>query len=100
MCRNIKTLFNFEPPRDRRRDSRLGGLQFVRESSRGFTHPSRGQPGGVRPAVDEVETGRPRESCSTSLRDERAADVDRDDRAEREARRQRVKVDDYCGLTE
>ena len=38
MCRNIKTLFNFEPPATEL-EIRDAALQFVRKLS-GFTHPS------------------------------------------------------------
>jgi hypothetical protein len=52
MCRNIRTLFNFEPPatEDEIRDS---ALQFVRKLS-GFTHPSRANEAAFGRAVDEV----------------------------------------------
>jgi hypothetical protein len=39
MCRNIKTLFNFEPPATDE-EIRAACLQFVRKLS-GFSHPSR-----------------------------------------------------------
>ena len=38
MCRNIKTLFNFEPPATKE-DIQASSLQFVRKLS-GFTRPS------------------------------------------------------------
>ena len=38
MCRNIKTLFNFEPPATEE-EIRAASLQFVRKLS-GFTKPS------------------------------------------------------------
>jgi len=38
MCRNIKTLYNFEPPATDE-EIHLSALQFVRKLS-GFTHPS------------------------------------------------------------
>ena len=37
MCRNIRTLFNFEPPATEE-EIRASALQFVRKLS-GFTHP-------------------------------------------------------------
>jgi hypothetical protein len=46
MCRNIKTLFNFEPPATDE-EIRAASLQFVRKLS-GFTAPSRAT-SGVRP---------------------------------------------------
>jgi hypothetical protein len=39
MCRNIRTLFNFEPPATEE-EIRASALQFVRKLS-GFTSPSR-----------------------------------------------------------
>ncbi|MGE0709104.1 MAG: DUF2277 domain-containing protein [Planctomycetota bacterium] len=38
MCRNIRTLFNFEPPATEE-EIQAAALQFVRKLS-GFTHPS------------------------------------------------------------
>ena len=58
MCRNIHTLFNFEPPatEDEVRDA---ALQYVRKIS-GFTKPSRANEVAFERAVDEVTaaTGR------------------------------------------
>jgi hypothetical protein len=52
MCRNIKTLFNFEPPASDD-EIRAASLQFVRKLS-GFTAPSKAnEPAFVR-AIDEV----------------------------------------------
>jgi hypothetical protein len=52
MCRNIHTLFNFEPPptRDEVHDA---ALQYVRKIS-GFTKPSRANEAAFARAVDEV----------------------------------------------
>jgi hypothetical protein len=52
MCRNIRTLFNFEPPASED-EVRASALQFVRKLS-GFTHPSRGNEAAFNRAVDEV----------------------------------------------
>jgi hypothetical protein len=52
MCRNIKTLFNFEPPA-RPDEIRASALQFVRKLS-GFTHPSQRNQAAFDHAVDEV----------------------------------------------
>ncbi|MEA2856443.1 MAG: hypothetical protein QOH98_764 [Methylobacteriaceae bacterium] len=52
MCRNIKTLFNFEPPATED-EVRASALQFVRKLS-GFTHPSKGNEAAFNRAVDEV----------------------------------------------
>jgi len=52
MCRNIRTLFNFEPPASEE-EIRASALQFVRKLS-GFTHPSRANAEAFDRAVDEV----------------------------------------------
>jgi len=52
MCRNIKTLFNFEPPASGD-EIRASSLQFVRKLS-GFTQPSRANEEAFNRAVDEV----------------------------------------------
>lgn len=52
MCRNIKTLFNFEPPAtdDEIHDA---SLQFVRKLS-GFTLPSKANEAAFNEAVEEI----------------------------------------------
>ena len=52
MCRNIKTLFNFDPPVTDE-EIRAASLQFVRKIS-GFTKPSKANEGLFLAAVDEV----------------------------------------------
>lgn len=52
MCRNIKTLANFEPPATSD-EVRASALQFVRKLS-GSTHPSRANEAAFNRAVDEV----------------------------------------------
>ncbi len=52
MCRNIRTLFNFEPPATEE-EIRASALQFVRKLS-GFTNPSRANEAAFHRAVDEV----------------------------------------------
>ena len=52
MCRNIKTLFNFEPPATEL-EIRDASLQFVRKLS-GFTHPSKVNEEAFNQAVEEV----------------------------------------------
>ena len=57
MCRNIRTLFNFEPPATEE-EIRASALQFVRKLS-GFAQPSRANEAAFARAVDEVsETAR------------------------------------------
>lgn len=53
MCRNIKTLFNFEPPATSN-EIHASALQFVRKIS-GFTHPSQQNQAAFDHAVEEVE---------------------------------------------
>ena len=52
MCRNIKTLFNFEPPATDD-EIKASSLQFVRKLS-GFTHPSKANQAAFDRAVQEV----------------------------------------------
>jgi hypothetical protein len=52
MCRNIRTLFNFEPPASEE-EVRASALQFVRKLS-GFNKPSRANQAAFDTAVVEV----------------------------------------------
>jgi hypothetical protein len=52
MCRNIKLLFNFDPPVTPE-EIRAASLQFVRKIS-GFNKPSKANEGAFLAAVDEV----------------------------------------------
>lgn len=52
MCRNIKTLFNFEPPASDD-EIRAASLQFVRKLS-GATKPSKANEAAFDQAVDEI----------------------------------------------
>ena len=52
MCRNIKTLFNFDPPVTHD-EIRAASLQFVRKIS-GFNKPSKANEGPFLEAVDEI----------------------------------------------
>jgi hypothetical protein len=52
MCRNIKTLFNFDPPVTGE-EVRAASLQFVRKIS-GFNKPSKANEAAFQTAVDEV----------------------------------------------
>ena len=52
MCRNIRTLFNFEPPATEE-EVRASALQFVRKLS-GFAHPSKANQAAFDQAVDDV----------------------------------------------
>ena len=52
MCRNIKTLFNFDPPATEQ-EMRGASLQFVRKLS-GFREPSKANEAAFNAAVEEV----------------------------------------------
>jgi len=52
MCRNIKTLFNFDPPVSHE-EVRAASLQFVRKIT-GFNKPSKANESSFQNAVDEV----------------------------------------------
>ena len=52
MCRNIKTLFNFDPPVTDE-EIRAASVQFVRKLS-GFNKPSKANEAAFSTAVDEV----------------------------------------------
>ena len=62
MCRNIRTLFNFEPPTT---DDEIhaAALQFVRKVC-GFSRPSQANEAAFERAVDEIAT-----SARTLMRD-------------------------------
>ena len=52
MCRNIKTLFNFDPPASDD-EIRAASLQFVRKLS-GYNAPSKANQAAFEQAIDEV----------------------------------------------
>jgi hypothetical protein len=52
MCRNIRTLFNFEPPATKA-EIHDASLQFVRKLS-GFTRPSKANEAAFERAVEEI----------------------------------------------
>jgi hypothetical protein len=52
MCRNIRPLFNFEPP-STEDEVRAASLQFVRKIS-GFVKPSKGNEAPFNDAVDQI----------------------------------------------
>ena len=54
MCRNIRILFNFDPPVTDE-EIRAASLQFVRKIS-GFTKPSKANEAAFLTAVDEVSS--------------------------------------------
>jgi hypothetical protein len=52
MCRNIRPLFNFDPPVTEE-EVRAASLQFVRKIS-GYTKPSKANEGAFEAAVEEI----------------------------------------------
>ena len=52
MCRNIRTLFNFEPPATED-EVRAAALQFVRKLS-GYTRPAKVNEAAFNRAIDEI----------------------------------------------
>ena len=66
MCRNIRTLYNFEPPATPD-EIQAAALQFVRKIS-GFTKPSQANESAFSMAIDEVSIAVQRlvDSLSTS----------------------------------
>ena len=62
MCRNIKTLFNFDPPVTDE-EIRASSLQFVRKIS-GFTKPSKANEAAFDAAVEEIAALSRRLLCS------------------------------------
>lgn len=52
MCRNIRTLFNFDPPVTEE-EVRAASLQFVRKIS-GFNKPSKANEGAFYAALDDI----------------------------------------------
>ncbi len=81
MCRNIKTLFNFDPPVTPE-EIRAASLQFVRKIS-GFNKPSKANEASFLSAVDEITTAAVRlvhslETSAPPKRREEEAAVDRE----------------------
>jgi hypothetical protein len=83
MCRNIKTLFNFDPPATDE-EVREAALQFVRKLS-GFNKPARANEAAFYHAVDEVSL------VARNLLDSLVTNVEPRDR-EIEAERARVRT--------
>jgi len=79
MCRNIKTLYNFDPPVTPE-EARAASLQFVRKIS-GFNKPSKANEAAFLAAIDEIAAASTRllRSLDTSAppknREEEAAKV-------------------------
>jgi hypothetical protein len=86
MCRNIKTLANFEPPASEE-EIRASALQFVRKLS-GASRPSRANEQAFERAVDEVAAAASRliESLTSA-----APPRDRDEEARKAKLRSRLR---------
>ena len=83
MCRNIRPLFNYDPPATAA-DARDAALQFVRKIS-GYTKPSQANEAAFQQAVDAVT------EASVRLLDELVTTAPPRDR-EREIQRIRLRV--------
>jgi hypothetical protein len=90
MCRNIKTLFNFEPPATEQ-EIKASSLQFVRKLS-GFTHPSKANEAAFNRAIEDVA------AAARALIDSLVTTADPRDRAI-EAARAKAKSAARFGLT-
>ena len=86
MCRNIKTLFNFEPPATRE-EIHASALQFVRKLS-GFNRPSQANAEAFNRAVIEVSDAARR---LLNALETNAAPRDREIEAEKARERSRVR---------
>jgi hypothetical protein len=86
MCRNIKTLFNFEPPATED-EIRAAAEQFVRKLS-GFSRPSQANAAAFAVAIDEISA-----SANTLLRKltTHAPHRDRGEEAEKARARSRAR---------
>jgi len=85
MCRNIRTLFNFEPPASEE-EIRASALQFVRKLS-GFTAPSKANEAAFNRAVEDVSDAARRLLASLAT-----ASPPRDREIEAEKARERSKA--------
>lgn len=86
MCRNIRTLYNFEPPATEE-EIRAASLQFVRKLS-GFNKPSRANEEAFARAIDTVaEAARELLDSLVTTANPRNRDVEARKARERAARR-------------
>jgi hypothetical protein len=88
MCRNIHTLYNFDPPTTEE-EVRAGALQYVRKIS-GFTKPSKANEAAFARAIDAVA------EASSRLLEELVTSAPPRDR-EREAERARARARERYG---
>lgn len=85
MCRNIKPLFNFEPPATKN-EMHDAALQFVRKVS-GYTHPSQANEGAFYEAVEDIE-----KVVRTLMKSLETTAPKRDREVEAEKRRERSRL--------
>lgn len=85
MCRNIRTLFNFDPPATEE-EIRASALQFVRKLS-GFNRPSKANEEAFESAVEEVSAAARRLLASL-----KTTQPPRDRAVEAEKARQRARL--------
>ena len=78
MCRNIRTLYNFDPPVTEE-EVRAAALQYIRKVS-GFNKPSRANESAFLEAIDEVS------AATKKLLDSLVTDATPKDRTEQAAR--------------
>src|SRR2546421_4505271 len=90
MCRNIKTLFNFEPPATHA-EIHASALQFVRKLS-GFNSPSQANTEAFNRAVSEVSDSARRLLASLQTN---APARDRDVEAEKARERSRLRFGEF-----
>ena len=88
MCRNIRNLFNFDPPVTEQ-EIRDASLQFVRKIS-GFTKPSKANEAAFQTAVEEVA------AVSTRLLAKLETNAPPKDREEEAARRKAKSLERFA----
>jgi hypothetical protein len=88
MCRNIRTLYNFDPPTTEE-EVRDAALQYVRKIS-GFTKPSRANAEAFERAVDAVT------ACSSQLLAELVTNAPPKDREAEAAKRRARAAERYA----
>jgi len=89
MCRNIKPLFNYDPPATDA-DVRASALQYVRKVS-GYTHPSKANAQAFEEAVEGVA------QVTAELLDSLTTDAPPRDRAQEIARKRERAAQRYAG---
>jgi hypothetical protein len=95
MCRNIKPLFNFEPPATGD-EIRAAALQYVRKIS-GFTAPSRANEAAFNAAIDEIAAVSAR--LLASLEPGNTSPKNRDDEAAKARARSALRFGQPAGIS-